>query len=163
METIPVAEIDLTVPLKVVGQKRSDKYLNMQSGGEKKKTKKKLKKRKHKTISSSDDEDNDTNTGPTLIVNQTFELPEGAKMSDDSDGGQMNLDDPHRALDIDLELYVVVQLFILRYLSLSLFHLFVVFFFCRPPLETVVLQKNETKKEKKKEKVKKEVGFCVFF
>lgn len=105
MEIIPVAEIDLSVPLKVVGQKRSDKYLNMQ--GEKTKIKKKTKKKKHKTVSSSDD-DNDADIGPSLIVNQTFELPEGAKMSDDSDTGQMNVDDPHRALDIDLDLYVAL-------------------------------------------------------
>lgn len=110
VEAIPVAEIDLSVPLKVVGQKRSDKYLNMQQSGDKKKTKKKMKKRKHKTVSSSDEEENDADTGPSLIVNQTFELPEGAKMSDDSDGGQMNVDDPHRALDIDLDLYVVLLL-----------------------------------------------------
>lgn len=99
VETIPVAEIDLSVPLKVVGQKRSDKYLNMQS--EKKKPKKKTKRKKHKTVSSSDE---DGDVGPSLVVNQNFELPEGAKMSDESDSGQMNPDDPHRALDIDLEL-----------------------------------------------------------
>lgn len=101
METIPVAEIDLSVPLKVVGQKRSDKYYNMQVT-EKKKSKKKAKKKKHKTVSSSDDENEDVR--PSLVVNQNFELPEGAKMSDDSDSGNMNPDDPHRALDIDLEL-----------------------------------------------------------
>lgn len=73
---------------------------------EKKKPKKKTKKKKHKTVSSSD-EDNDADLGPSLVVNQNFELPEGAKMSDDSDSGQMNPDDPHRALDIDLDLYVL--------------------------------------------------------
>lgn len=105
LETIPVAEIDLSMPLKVVGQKRSDKYLNMQP--DKKKSKKKSKKKKHKTVSSSDDEENDgdgVGGASLVVVNQNFELPEGAKMSDESDSGQMNPDDPHRALDIDLEL-----------------------------------------------------------
>lgn len=95
----------MSVPLKVVGQKRSDKYLNMQP--EKKKSKKKSKKKKHKTVSSSDDDEENEGdgVGPSLVVvNQNFELPEGAKMSDESDSGQMNPDDPHRALDIDLEL-----------------------------------------------------------
>lgn len=103
-----MAEIDLSVPLKVVGQKRSDKYLNMQQQKpEKKKTKKKAKRKKNKVaVSTSEEEDNDVDVGPSLIVNQNFELPEGAKMSDESDSGQMNVDDPHRALDIDLELYV---------------------------------------------------------
>lgn len=47
VESIPIAEIDLNVPLRVMGYKRSDKYLNMSS--EKKKHKKKSKKKKHKS------------------------------------------------------------------------------------------------------------------
>lgn len=76
------------------------------SKAEKKKSKTKSKKKKHKTVVSSSDDggDEDEDEGPSLIVNQNFELPEGAKMSDDSDSGGMNPDDPHRALDIDLEL-----------------------------------------------------------
>lgn len=45
---IPVAEIDLSVPLKVVGKKRSDKYLTETT--ENKKIKKKSKKKKHKIV-----------------------------------------------------------------------------------------------------------------
>lgn len=93
------------MPLTVIGQKRSDKYLNLQSEEKKKSKSKKSKKKKRKTVSSSDEENDDgDDVAPSLVVNQTFELPEGAKMSDDSDGGQMNPDDPHRALDIDLGL-----------------------------------------------------------
>lgn len=100
VESIPVAEIDLSVPLKVVGQKRSDKYLTVQP--EKKKVKK-TKKKREKTVKSSDEE-NEADSAPSQLVNQNFEMPEGARLSEDSDDGRTNLDDPHRALDIDLEL-----------------------------------------------------------
>ncbi|KAJ8984105.1 hypothetical protein NQ317_017314 [Molorchus minor] len=97
IENIPVAEIALNVPLKVIGQKRSDKYFNTRS--EKKKSKKKSKK-KHRTESSSDE---NANEGPIVEIKRDMELPEGATLSD-SDSDHAHQDDPHRALDIDLDL-----------------------------------------------------------
>ncbi|RZB38732.1 Adaptin N and/or BLVR domain containing protein [Asbolus verrucosus] len=103
VDNIPVAEIDLNVPLKVVGQKRSDKYLNMNAS--RKKTKKKNKKKKHKSESSSDE---NVNEGPVVEVKRDLELPEGATLSD-SDSSHGHVDDPHRALNIDLELPPVYE------------------------------------------------------
>lgn len=98
IENIPVAEIDLNVPLKVVGHKRSDKYLNLNDS--RKKTKKKNKKKKHKSGSSSDD---NATEGPIVEVKRDLELPEGATLSD-SDSSHGQIDDPHRALNINLDL-----------------------------------------------------------
>lgn len=47
IDNIPVVGLELNEPLKVVGQKRSDKYLNMHV--EKKKPKKKNRKKKYKS------------------------------------------------------------------------------------------------------------------
>lgn len=98
IDNIPVAEIDLNVPLKVIGQKRSDKYLSMNAN--RKKSKKKSKKKKQKE--SSSDEEN-ANEGPIVEVKRDLELPEGATLSD-SDSSHGVVDDPHRALNIDLDL-----------------------------------------------------------
>ncbi|KAJ8921177.1 hypothetical protein NQ315_013649 [Exocentrus adspersus] len=98
VDNIPVAELNLNVPLKVVGQKRSDKYLS--TNNDKKKSKKKSKKKKHHSESSSDEA---PEAGPIIEVKQDMELPEGATLSDsESDHGLK--DDPHKALDIDLDL-----------------------------------------------------------
>lgn len=94
----------------VVATKRSDKYLLQQtihdrpsSGGQQKKTKKskKGKKSKHRT-GSSDDSD----TEPQLIhhVSTFIEMPEGASLSDIDDANAGDADDPHRALDINLDM-----------------------------------------------------------
>lgn len=53
--------------------------------------------------SSSEEEEVEHDNEPSLVINQNLELPEGATLSD-SDSDQGNADDPHRALDIDLEL-----------------------------------------------------------
>ncbi|KAJ8950778.1 hypothetical protein NQ318_011271 [Aromia moschata] len=96
IENIPVAELDLNVPLKVVGHKRSDKYLKTST--DKKKSKKKSKK-KHRSESSSDE---NVQQEFTVEVKRDMELPEGATLSD-SDSDHAHKDDPHRALDIDLD------------------------------------------------------------
>lgn len=96
-ENIPVAELNLNVPLKVLSQKRSDKYLNLNAKSSKKK---RSKKKKYKSDSSSDEE---LHPGPVIEIKRDMELPEGATLSDgDSDPSQK--DDPHKALDIDLNL-----------------------------------------------------------
>ncbi|XP_060533617.1 AP-3 complex subunit delta [Cylas formicarius] len=92
-----VAELSLKVPLKVVGEKRSDKYLALHKQKSKKKSKKK-KKKHHKSESSSED-----NVTESVQVKRDLELPEGATLSD-SDSDHRKVDDPHRALDIDLDL-----------------------------------------------------------
>lgn len=46
VENIPVAELNLKVPLKVIGQKRSDQFLKMNLS---KQNKRKNKKKKHKS------------------------------------------------------------------------------------------------------------------
>ncbi|XP_074026744.1 adaptor-related protein complex 3, delta 1 subunit-like garnet [Leptinotarsa decemlineata] len=95
---IPITEIDLNIPLKVIGQKRSDRYLTLNN--EKKSKKKRSKRKKHKSESSSDD---DANQVQAIEVKRDMELPEGATLSD-SDSDHAQKDDPHRALDIDLDL-----------------------------------------------------------
>lgn len=40
---------------------------------------------------------------PLHVVNTVVELPEGAILSDTEDKNAEDLDDPHRALDIDLD------------------------------------------------------------
>lgn len=52
-------------------------------------------------FNSSSDENIDQ--GPVVEVKKDLELPEGATLSD-SDSDHKTKDDPHRALDIDLEL-----------------------------------------------------------
>ncbi|XP_066144483.1 AP-3 complex subunit delta isoform X1 [Euwallacea fornicatus] len=100
IENIPVAELNLNIPsLKLIGQKRSDKYLDLHK--EKKDKKKSKKKKKHRKSESSSDDNADA--GPMVEVKQVLELPEGATLSD-SDSDHHRLDDPHRALDIDLDL-----------------------------------------------------------
>lgn len=47
VENIPVTELNLNVPLKVLGQKRSDQYLKMSLS--KQNNKKKSKKKKHRS------------------------------------------------------------------------------------------------------------------
>lgn len=97
-DNVPITELNLNVPLKVVGQKRSDKYLNLNA--EKASKKKKNRKKKHKSISSSDE---DVKHGPVIEIKRDMELPEGATLSD---GGSdhSDKDDPHKALNIDLNL-----------------------------------------------------------
>lgn len=40
---------------------------------------------------------------PVHVVNTFIEMPEGAHLSDDDENNKNNVDDPHRALDIDLD------------------------------------------------------------
>uniref|UniRef100_A0A224YTA0 AP-3 complex subunit delta-1 n=1 Tax=Rhipicephalus zambeziensis TaxID=60191 RepID=A0A224YTA0_9ACAR len=111
MDDIPVTEIDLSVPLHIPGLISSDKYLSasrkeqdMAHGGDgTKKKKKKLKKSKDrlkKTLASESEEEE--LPAPLGVVNTSVEMPEGARLTDDDDDDR-NADDPHRALDIDLE------------------------------------------------------------
>ncbi|KAH6941758.1 hypothetical protein HPB50_023564 [Hyalomma asiaticum] len=113
MDDIPVTEIDLSVPLHIPGLISSDKYLNasrkeqdMADGGDGgKKKKKKLKKskdRRKKLPQLASESEEEELPAPLGVVNTSVEMPEGARLTDDDDDDR-NADDPHRALDIDLE------------------------------------------------------------
>ncbi|KAK0180846.1 hypothetical protein PV327_003184 [Microctonus hyperodae] len=105
-EHIPIAELDIPVSLKLSSY--SDvKFLNSHVNSENEKgrktrgKKKKLNKDKHRT--SSDDEHH----GKQLfhVVNTGIgELPPGAELSDNDDTNLTDINDPHRALNIDLDI-----------------------------------------------------------
>ncbi|XP_031634118.1 AP-3 complex subunit delta [Contarinia nasturtii] len=104
MEDIPIQEIRLDVPLQITSTKRSDKYLDEQKKRSKKekshKKSKKNKKSKHKEISTESEEEPE----PLHVVSSFIEMPEGASVSDTEDKDKNDADDPHRALDIDLDI-----------------------------------------------------------
>lgn len=62
--------------------------------------KKKSKKSKKKQESGSE---TDEDARAPQIVNKTMELPEGASLSDNDDKNKLDPNDPHLALDIDLD------------------------------------------------------------
>lgn len=76
------------------------------SSSTKKRSKKSSKSKKHRVnYTSSESEDDKLGTN---LVNTAVEVPEGATLSDLEEKeivGDPN--DPHRALDIDLEMYVI--------------------------------------------------------
>lgn len=88
-------------------KKRSDKYLEESRKSQRKekkaekskKSKKKSKKNKPELHSDSDSDE----PKAMHVVNTTIEIPEGAVMSDTDDKNDLDVNDPHRALDIDLE------------------------------------------------------------
>ncbi|CAH2099889.1 unnamed protein product [Euphydryas editha] len=99
----PVAEIALEVPLQVQS-KRSDKYLISRENSKKtKKEKRPSKKRKNKVERHSSESDSDETDARAArpAVAEGGELPDGAAPSDDEPPPR---DDPHRALDLDLDL-----------------------------------------------------------
>uniref|UniRef100_A0A8D3A9H8 AP-3 complex subunit delta-1 n=1 Tax=Scophthalmus maximus TaxID=52904 RepID=A0A8D3A9H8_SCOMX len=109
VEHIPVVQIDLSVPLKVPGLPMSDQYVKLEEERrqkqrvEKKKKEKKKRKEKHsgrgkKRDSGPESEEDITPAHMVDIV--TEEMPENALPSDDDD---KDPNDPHKALDIDLD------------------------------------------------------------
>uniref|UniRef100_A0A2M4BBA4 AP-3 complex subunit delta n=1 Tax=Anopheles marajoara TaxID=58244 RepID=A0A2M4BBA4_9DIPT len=110
---IPIAEIALDVPLQIHSTKRSERYLMQDrrtgdaGGGSSKGTKssgKKAKKRGKKGKRYSEESDSESDDPkPLHIVNTVIELPEGAILSDSEDKNNEDPNDPHRALDIDLD------------------------------------------------------------
>ncbi|KAL9696388.1 hypothetical protein quinque_015673 [Culex quinquefasciatus] len=117
-DEIPIAEIALEVPLQIHSTKRSDKYLVEQQkssssskaagGAHSKKASKKSKRHSKKSGSSkqqrySESDSDSDDPKPLHVVNTVVELPEGAILSDTEDKNAEDLDDPHRALDIDLD------------------------------------------------------------
>ncbi|XP_053682743.1 AP-3 complex subunit delta [Sabethes cyaneus] len=114
-EEIPVAEIALEVPLKIHSTKRSDKYLLEQqskqtksASGQSKKSRKKSKRHKKSSKAKySETESDSDDPKPLHIVNTVVELPEGAIMSDNEEKITEDPNDPHRALDIDLDTPII--------------------------------------------------------
>uniref|UniRef100_A0A1I8NA53 AP-3 complex subunit delta n=1 Tax=Musca domestica TaxID=7370 RepID=A0A1I8NA53_MUSDO len=108
IDDIPIAELSLDIPLKVGTTKRSDQYLLQEkaSSKEKKKHKKSKKSKKSKskpTYNSTSESEDDPK--PMHIVNTTLDMPEGVSLSDGDDkDGKFDSDDPHRALDIELDI-----------------------------------------------------------
>lgn len=94
IEDIPVTHIDLTVPLNI-----PDTYLIKNDKMSKKKCKKRYKGRKGQ-MNASDAEESDEQLQMHVVNTDAGEMPEGAKSTDEEADEN---DDPHRALDIDLE------------------------------------------------------------
>ncbi|XP_036317960.1 AP-3 complex subunit delta [Rhagoletis pomonella] len=112
IDDIPISELSLDVPLQIGVMKRSDRYLvqDKTTSKEKKKHKKtkKNKKSKNKVAYSSSESEDDSK--PLHIVNTTMDMPEGVALSDSEDkDSKFDPNDPHRALNIDLEIPVVEE------------------------------------------------------
>ncbi|XP_058064271.1 AP-3 complex subunit delta [Anopheles bellator] len=115
-EDIPIAEIALEIPLQIHSTKRSEQYLKegrsdtvagsskgSKDGRKSEKGKKAKKKgKKGKRYSEESDSESDDKK-PVHVVNTVIELPEGAILSDSEDKNYDDPNDPHRALDIDLD------------------------------------------------------------
>ncbi|KAK0132066.1 AP-3 complex subunit delta-1 [Merluccius polli] len=109
VEHIPVVQIDLSVPLKVPGLPMSDQYVKLEEERRQKeradKKKKEKKKRKEKRSGrgkrqGSGPESEEDITPAHMVDIVTEEMPENALPSDDDD---KDPNDPHKALDIDLD------------------------------------------------------------
>uniref|UniRef100_A0A1B0FQ33 AP-3 complex subunit delta n=1 Tax=Glossina morsitans morsitans TaxID=37546 RepID=A0A1B0FQ33_GLOMM len=108
LDDIPITELSLDIPLKVGATKRSDQYLMQEKANAKEKKKhkksKKSKKSKTKTNHNSSTESEEEPTS-LHVVNTTLDMPEGVALSDGEEKDkQFDPDDPHRALDIELDI-----------------------------------------------------------
>lgn len=103
-EVPPIAKLDLSVALQVPSFASSDKYLH-ETRKKKVKTEKKSKKSKSKKKKNkkSSEEDEEEEPGTVHVVNTAIEMPEGATLSDGEES-TLPENDPHRALDIDLDM-----------------------------------------------------------
>ncbi|OXU26869.1 hypothetical protein TSAR_010610 [Trichomalopsis sarcophagae] len=104
-ENIPITQLDIPISLKVTNP--INKYYDMNRVDESdrkrhKKTSKKKKSKKNKKSSSSEDDDD---SYPIQLVNKGIgELPPGAALSDSDNDDTKDVNDPHRALNIDLDM-----------------------------------------------------------
>lgn len=108
-DNIPVAELDIPVSLKISDFRCSKKYFNIDKESNKKKHKKLDKKKRSKRSkdrkSGSSEEDEQNENYPSQLVNTGIgELPPGAKLSGSDDDDDVDANDPHRALNVDLDL-----------------------------------------------------------
>ncbi|XP_041360282.1 AP-3 complex subunit delta-1-like isoform X2 [Gigantopelta aegis] len=100
IDDIPVARIDLSVPLHVPGVSPSDKYLMLPSSERKGKKSKKGKKKRKKGGHGGTESDEDVEA--MHAVSTVVDMPEGVNLSDKDDNDD-NLTDPFRKLDINLD------------------------------------------------------------
>ena len=110
-ESIRSQSIDLKIPLNIPGVTSSDSYLRMtQIDNENKKLKKKMKKKAKeeagkkgkKKGKNSEEEEEDESEGPVIKI-LSNEMPEGAVDDSDDEKKYKDANDPHRALDINLD------------------------------------------------------------
>uniref|UniRef100_A0A8C2K0R6 AP-3 complex subunit delta-1 n=1 Tax=Cyprinus carpio TaxID=7962 RepID=A0A8C2K0R6_CYPCA len=176
VEHIPVVQIDLSVPLKVPGMPTSDQYLKLEEERQqkekaerKKKEKKKKREKRGKERKADSGPESEEDIRPAHQVDiVTEEMPENALPSDDDD---KDPNDPHKALDIDLDKYVCLLQFIhalhvvmhgnLFLLKLK-FHVLVLCpwyglrHFLSPTVCVFPVQKSSKHKKKKQKKEKEE-------
>ncbi|XP_029541928.1 AP-3 complex subunit delta-1-like isoform X4 [Oncorhynchus nerka] len=107
VEHIPVVQIDLSVPLKVPGMPMSDQYVKLEEErreknktDRKKKDKKKRREKGRQRRGDSGPESEEDITPAHMVDIVTEEMPENALPSDDDD---KDPNDPHKALNIDLD------------------------------------------------------------
>uniref|UniRef100_A0A4W5MVR4 AP-3 complex subunit delta n=1 Tax=Hucho hucho TaxID=62062 RepID=A0A4W5MVR4_9TELE len=107
VEHIPVVQIDLSVPLKVPGMPMSDQYVKQEEerreknkADRKKKDKKKRREKGRQRRGDSGPESEEDITPAHMVDIVTEEMPENALPSDDDD---KDPNDPHKALNIDLD------------------------------------------------------------
>ncbi|XP_061634988.1 AP-3 complex subunit delta-1 isoform X7 [Phyllopteryx taeniolatus] len=109
VEHIPVVQIDLSVPLKVPGLPMSDQYVKLEeerrqkerADKKKKEKKKKREKRSGRGKKHDSGPESEEDITPAHMVDiVTEEMPENALPSDEDD---KDPNDPHKALDIDLD------------------------------------------------------------
>jgi AP-3 complex subunit delta-1 len=153
IDEIPIAELselNLDVALKIHSKtKRSEKYLQETRKSAKhdeklsKRSKKKSKKSKKSEIISGSESDEPK---AVHIVNKAMELPEGASLSDNDDKNDLDLRDPHRALNINLEDEFYTLPSSLASSSISK----------QPPKDNVSKEKSRIKKKDKNEVKKKD-------
>jgi len=94
---IPITSIDLPTSLNVSGFISSDKYIKAKKD---KKDKKKSRKKKKDHFEEEEDEE----LAIEMIVNRDVgEMPDGAEDSDGAIDVQKDINDPHTALNIDLD------------------------------------------------------------
>ncbi|XP_069127630.1 AP-3 complex subunit delta-1-like [Argopecten irradians] len=99
VDDIPVAHIDISVPLHVPGLSSSDQYMNLSK--KEKDRRKKGRKGKHKRKKGHEEEESDDDMPTTHQVSTVVDLPEGASVSDNEDN--KNSDELYRKLDINLD------------------------------------------------------------
>ncbi|XP_066595892.1 AP-3 complex subunit delta-1 isoform X2 [Prorops nasuta] len=108
VESIPVAELDIPVSLKISNFSNShtyDKLRSDHSDNRPKRRGRKKKSKKDKQAASDEEQENGDNERTVQIVNTGIgELPPGAEMSDSDDYDHADANDPHRALNIDLDI-----------------------------------------------------------
>ena len=113
-ESIRTQSIDLKIPINIPGVTSSDSYLRMsQIDQENKKLKKKMKikkgdKSKKKSskknqVGEDEEEDEDEDKEGPVVKVLSNEMPEGAAEDSDDGKSKRDINDPHRALDVNLD------------------------------------------------------------